>query len=417
MKRACKRLHPAGRARWAVRAASSRCRCVDGIRRRGFALTELLVAMLLSVLLAGAVLAVVSPSSAAFRRQPAISDLHQRVRAAAEVVTARLLSACSSGPPGPRSLLGVEVPCLLPYGVGTHRVRTPGDWHPATLSILTGLPGTVPSVLASPLLPGASVAELAATGCPAADRSCGIREGHSLLLAGPGGRSELVRVALVSGPSLAIQRPGPAAGGSFPAGAAVMPVDPVVFYLGPATATDPPQLRRDTTGGSDLPLLDHVVAMRVRLFGEASPPVIREIATLPALTSSYGPLPPPAGVDDPLDSWGAGENCIFTRVDGASQPRLPSIGANPLGLVELSPAVLSDGPWCPDAASPARFDADLLRVRRVRVSLRLEVGQADLRGQQDRFFLRPGTSTSGLAFVPDQEIAFDVVPRAAGGGR
>jgi len=107
---------------------------------------------------------------------------------------------------------------------------------------------------------------------------------------------------------------------------------------------------------------------------------------------------------------------VFTRVDGASVPRLPNLGGNLLGLVELSPPVLTDGPWCPDAASPTRFDADLLRVRRARISLRLEAAPAQLRGR-GTFFMRPGASSSGLRLVPDRVVSFEVVPRGAGGGR
>ena len=44
--------------------------------------------------------------------------------------------------------------------------------------------------------------------------------------------------------------------------------------------------------------------------------------------------------------------------DGAGQP--------------LAVGSLSDGPWVPHAASPNRFDADLLAVRKVRVTLRVQ---------------------------------------------
>ena len=40
-------------------------------------------------------------------------------------------------------------------------------------------------------------------------------------------------------------------------------------------------------------------------------------------------------------------------------------------LVALTPSLLSDGPWCPDAVDGERFDADLLRL--VRVDLQLEI--------------------------------------------
>ncbi len=381
-------------------------------RRRGFALPELLVATALAVLIAGAILAVVHPSSDAFLRVPAVGDLHQRVRAAAEVVNARLLGACGAGPSGERNPLGVEVPCLFPYGIGARRAATPGDWVAATLSVLTALPATVPATLRLPLAPGDTRAELDRSRCPEASPACGIRAGDALALVGPGGRSELTQAAMVDGASITLTRRGPASGRSFPAGSLAIAADPVVLYVRDATGTDPPQLRRHDGAVSDLPLLDHVVSFSVRFFGESSAPSVSRDGS----STTYGPLPPPAGIDDPEDAWGPGENCVFTRVDGAAVSRLPNLGGNLLGLVELSPPVLTDGPWCPDAASPARFDADLLRVRRARISLRLEAAPAQLRGR-GTFFMRPGTSSSGLRLVPDRVVSFEVVPRGAGGGR
>jgi len=381
-------------------------------RRRGFALPELLVATALSVLIAGAVLTVIHPSSDAFLRMPAVGDLHQRVRAAAEVVNARLLGACGAGPSGERNPLGVEVPCLFPYAIGARRAAAPGDWSPATLSLLTALPATVPASLRSALAPGETRAELDATRCPAASPSCGIREGDALVLVGPGGRSELAQAAMVAGDSVTLSRRGPASARTFPAGSLAIAADPVVFYVRDATAADPPQLRRHNGAASDLPLLDHVVSFSVRLFGESSAPSVSSDGS----STTYGPLPPPVGIDDLEDAWGPGENCVFTRVDGVAVPRLQDLAGNLLGLVELTPPVLTDGPFCPDAASPSRFDADLLRVRRARVSLRLEAAPAPLRGR-GAFFMRPGTSGSGLRLVPDRVVSFDVVPRGAGGGR
>ncbi len=379
---------------------------------RGFALPELLVATALSVLLAGALLAAIHPSNEAFLRMPGVTDLHQRARAAAEVLASRLLGACGAGRAGSRNPLGVDVPCLFPYGLGSLGDARPGAWFPGTLSVLTGLPGTVPAFLAAALGPSEMTAELDSLRCPAASAACGIREGDALVLLGPGGRWELVRAVLVSAPRVTLARRGPSAGRTFPAGSAVIAVDAASFHTQGASADDPPQLRRHDGVASSLPLLDHVVSMDVRFFGESAPPEVARDGT----STSYGPAPPPVDVDDPDDSWPAGENCVFARVDGALAGRLAALAGNPVGLAELTPAMLADGPWCPEPSSRARFDADLLRVRRVRVSIRLEAGPAALRGIGP-LFQRAGTSSSALRLVPDREVTFEVVPRGAGGGR
>jgi len=85
--------------------------------------------------------------------------------------------------------------------------------------------------------------------------------------------------------------------------------------------------------------------------------------------------------------------------------------------VELTPGMLSDGPWCPDGTSPNRFDADLLRVRSVRVTVRVQAALASLRGPASALFLKGGTARAGDLYVPDLEVQFDVTPRNLNLGR
>jgi len=168
------------------------------------------------------------------------------------------------------------------------------------------------------------------------------------------------------------------------------------YYLKPDTATNAFQLMQYDGGGGDFAVVDNVVLLAFQYFGEAQPPVtIRP----PALDTDL----------DPLDEYGAGENCLFTRVDEAPTPRLAPLGPVP-EWVPLDAAALTDGPWCPSAGTPARFDADLLRIRRIRVRLRLQVGQAMFRGPAGSLFARGGTATNAARVVPDREIAFDVTP-------
>jgi hypothetical protein len=116
------------------------------------------------------------------------------------------------------------------------------------------------------------------------------------------------------------------------------------------------------------------------------------------------------------DSWGAGENCTFMVANGQTVPRLPALAANE-GQVLLTQQQLTDGPWCPDGARADRFDADLLRIRKVRVVLRVQSALASLRGPTGVLFMRGGTSTSSTRYVPDQEVRFDITPRNLNLGR
>jgi hypothetical protein len=62
--------------------------------------------------------------------------------------------------------------------------------------------------------------------------------------------------------------------------------------------------------------------------------------------------------------------------------------------IQLTAAAFQDGPWFPDDEDRDRFDTDLLKIRRVRVTLRVQPAPAALR-----------------RLLPDREIRFDVAPR------
>jgi hypothetical protein len=94
---------------------------------------------------------------------------------------------------------------------------------------------------------------------------------------------------------------------------------------------------------------------------------------------------------------------------------MPALGTGP--LVKLTKTMLTNGPWCPDSTTESRYDADLLRIRKVKVTMRVQVANKSLRGADTTLFLRPGTSGGGARFVPDQEIAFEISPRNLNFGR
>ena len=77
-------------------------------------------------------------------------------------------------------------------------------------------------------------------------------------------------------------------------------------------------------------------------------------------------------------------------------------------LIELTPGMLTDGPWC---SGDARYDLDLLRVRRIRVSVRLQATDAAARGTDPARFANPGSARRSALFVPDVTVEIDVVPR------
>ena len=100
---------------------------------------------------------------------------------------------------------------------------------------------------------------------------------------------------------------------------------------------------------------------------------------------------------------------MFTVADGRHEPRLAELG--PFGhLVPLPAGLFGDGPWCPDGNAARRFDADLLRVRQVRVRVRAEAPRT-MRGAAGAFFTRRGVASAAMQLAPDQEAVLDIVPR------
>lgn len=166
----------------------------------------------------------------------------------------------------------------------------------------------------------------------------------------------------------------------------------------------------DTT----MPVVDNVVSLAFEYYGDARPPqVIPPVGeAFQAVLVDYGPSPPAIGTDDPGDAWDAGENCTIRVVNGQQVPRLGVLAGT--GVVPLPPDVLTDGPWCPDAAHPFRFDADLLRVRRVRMTVRMQATSTfrERRG----LLVRPGEADAGGRMIRDVEIRVDIAPRNMGRG-
>ena len=126
--------------------------------------------------------------------------------------------------------------------------------------------------------------------------------------------------------------------------------------------------------------------------------------------ATYGPAPPDSATQ--TTSYPAGENCTF-RVEassGAQVSRLPALGTG-TALVPLTAAQLVDGPWCPDESNANRWDADLLRIRRVAVTIRVEAAVAALRGPAGVLFSHGGSSRAANRWLPDVELRFQVAPR------
>jgi hypothetical protein len=388
----------------------------------GFSLVELLVAALITLIVVGSALGLMNPAQRVFQAQPEASDLHQRVRVGVDAIRRDLVMAGAGTYAGPAAgALTYFIPPLMPYRAFGAAADPPRGVRFRNDAISFMYVPTTPSQtwLATGLAAGALDLDLAVPpNCPASTSAqvCGLSAGDRLLVFDEAGTWDLFTVDQVAGGLVRVQYRGAQPAASYPAGATVAEVEAGTYYFKDDPAQAISQLVRYDGWVTDLPVVDDVVGLEFRYFGEADPPRLASapLGRAPGPWTSYGPAPPMAGVS--RHSWPPGESCTFMVASGLHVPRLATLGASGT-LVELAPQMLTDGPWCPDSMSPNRFDADLLRVRRVHVSLRVQSALASLRGPAGALFSRGGTARAGDRYVPDLAVQFDVTPRNMNLGR
>jgi len=182
------------------------------------------------------------------------------------------------------------------------------------------------------------------------------------------------------------------------------------YWLKREASTGLEQLMVYTGGVSlDVPVVDHVVGLRFDYLGDPQPPrMLAGLSDPGGLRVTYGPVP----ARDAMPPWAAGENCVFVANGTATpDPRLTVLEPSAQALVALDASIFADGPWCPDDRAPDRWDADLLRIRSVAVTLRVQSASAALRGPAGTLFARAGTSRALQRWAPDVEAHFTVAPR------
>jgi hypothetical protein len=259
--------------------------------------------------------------------------------------------------------------------------------------------------------PGGAIRVAGLSACALAHPACRFHEGARALVADGTGAWDLVPITAVSIDGLTLEHAASPLTRLYRAGSLIGEIGSSAYSLRVDPATHVSQLRRSKDASADMPLVDHVTVLRFEYFGHADPPEVFDDGDPLRRRASYGPLPPPAGVDDALDGWPPGENCLFSRADGVVLPRQIPLPAAVGGLANLPLPLFADGPWCPDAASPNRYDADLLRIRLVRITLRVQAQSPAVRGLDARLFGQPGAAREAARFVPDLEVQVDAALR------
>lgn len=344
---------------------------------RGFTLVEVLVGSTVSLAVIALACHLAIDVQVVWRSAAARVDLQQRARVSVDLVS-RLLREAGAGPmTGPaRGNLFRGIPPVVPRRVGRRGAHAFDEFATDAFTVIRAVEEREHGALLTPAPSGAATLELSpACALPA----CGFGEGDSLLLLDASGRYDIFTVTGVDGMGLAVRHHGTHPSGSYVADTPVIAVESVSITLNRSSRT----LRQYDGDANDWPVLDDVVDLRVWYFGEGEPPV----------------WPRPADGE---------ANCLYAG-DGAYQSALLPVLGSPGQLLELTPGLLTDGPWC--GAGDTQYDADLLRVRRVRVAVRLQAGDAAVRGLDPLQFANPGSARRSSLAVPDLTVRIDVTPR------
>jgi prepilin-type N-terminal cleavage/methylation domain-containing protein len=393
----------------------------------GFTLVEMLIAMAVMLLILGGVFQAFNPATGSFRTQPEVADLQQRLRVGNERLYNGLVVAGAGIYSGQAlGTLGQFFAPVMPYLIGRlHNDPASGVYFRNDAITVFHVPTTASQCTIRDQMPRPSseVKVNAQPGCPANDPLCGFEEGMRVIIFDATGSFDFFTITQVQAASLHLQHRPPINPDDFSkaydVGAVISQVTTEAYYWRQDPATNTFQLMYYDLVQTDIPLIDDVVNLRFEYMGDAAAPVLRAPVTDPiGPWTTYGPKPPALGVDVASDSWPAGENCTFTidPASGLHVSRLATLGG-PGTLTALTAAQLSDGPWCPDAANVNRYDADLHRVRQIRVTFRVQTGVANLRGPAGVLFSRAGTGRLSDRLVPDQAIQFDITPRNLNLGR
>jgi hypothetical protein len=364
---------------------------VRGGASLGFSLVELLIAATVSALLAGALIAALAPARAAFEATPAAVELQQRSRVGFEFLASAVRSAGVSEP-GHResSTAGSFIPAVIPAVASGNAVAF------SALDVFGLMASGAHGVLDQDQpTAGAPLTLAPSRGCLRTPDVCGFTAGITAAISDGHGRFDVFEIASTD-PARMIVTPLAPLSAAYSKDAQLFEAVAFRFWLAKQPDGTKSLVRASWTGGVQ-PVVDGVKELAISLWGEAAAPQMTWDGT--DGWSSYGPKPPAPTFQDGQGAWPAGESCTASRDPLGPRSRLNDLGA-PGTLVPLERGDLNDGPWCAGGALGS-YDADLIRLRRVDISLTLE-----------SLVPAPGSSSPWAArWMPDRTIAASISVR------
>lgn len=334
-------------------------------RRAGTTILDLLVATCVALATLAIVSAALPPVLDVARVVPEATDLQQRARATEAVVAGLIANAGAGADLVGEGPLPRAVPAVWPRRV-LFAADPPDTAWADRVSLVQVEARAAQAPVAAAVVAGSPIVPVAWHPACGSHPSCGFRRGDLVIVYARTGAMVIAALADVQGLLLTLSTPPDQTIG-LPAVAATISAKTVSFDAARR------QLRRADDAAATQPLTDEVVGVRVRYYGSAAAP------RWPALPAT--------------------DTCAVSA-DGT--PHLGLLGPVPGPPVELTVADFTNGPWCGTGAW--RFDADLLRVRAVRMAMRLQATSSSVRGQLMEWFARPGQARRPGQEVRDVEL-------------
>jgi len=355
---------------------------VDSGRRQGlrsesgYSLVELLVSSAVMLTVTGAIFGLMNPAQGTTQAQTEVADMQQRMRVASDAIFKELVMAGAGVYQGAEtgSLLNFFAP-VLPRRGGDGPTVFRDD-----ALLLTYIPNNyAQTTISSPMPPNSN--ELKVTdvpNCPKHDQLCGFEAGMVVIIFDDAGHFDTFEITKVQDDAAHLQHQGYDLNYAFQTGAHITQGSRAGFYRDATTN----QLRKTNGWTGNTPMVDDMVDLKFAYFGDPNPPKYPK----------------------PL----AGEaNCLYDA-SGNLLP-LPTLPLSDGSLSALTASILTDGPFCGSGLN--QYDADLLRIRKIRATMRMQVVSSALRGADTSLWKNPGKSPGGGRSVPDYTVTFEMAPR------
>lgn len=352
----------------------------------GFSVTESLLAMVLMLIVTGAMFGLVNPDVTISQAQPEAMDMQQRARVGSDLLFRDLFMAGAGTYSGPKTgaLTNFFAP-IVPRKMGLNGAD---NWSVVRDDAVTisYIPNTYSQTTIRDPMPQPSselkVEDMA--NCPKGQELCGFTPGMTVLIYDADGHFDFFTLTQVQDSAGHLQHRQQDLSYAYQPGAIVTQADSHTYYFDSVNK----QLRHYDGYLTDVPVVDNVVGVRFEYFGDPNPPL------------------------KPKPSLGTA-NCMYDSA-GNNISGLGALTMQGGSLAALPLSILNDGPWC--GAGNNQFDADLLRVKKVRITLRVQASSSTFRGTGSEFVVA-GTNKSALKHLADYSVVFEVSPRNMNLGR